>query len=138
MGSNNPLNSYGSGVPMVKKFIKDDPGIVPNTWWDHEETGHTSEAKREVMALFPDIAPFDTPKPERLLHRIVEIGSSPGDVVLDCFLGSGTTATVAHKMGRRWIGVEWSADTLDSFTIPRLAKVVEGGGEVGRWLVSER
>lgn len=116
----------GSGVPMVKRFLKDDPGIVPNTWWPHEETGHSSEAKREILAMFPDVEAFATPKPERLMERIIEIGSKPGEIVLDCFLGSGTTAAVAHKMGRRWVGVEFSPETLDVFAIPRLTMVVEG------------
>ena len=116
----------GSGVPMVKRFIKDDPGIVPNTWWSHEETGHTSEAKREILTMFPDVEAFATPKPERLMERIIEIGSDQGEIVLDCFLGSGTTAAVAHKMGRRWVGIEYSPETLDVFTVPRLTKIVDG------------
>ncbi|MGH9198640.1 MAG: site-specific DNA-methyltransferase, partial [Acidimicrobiia bacterium] len=115
-----------SGVPMVKRFLKDDPGIVPNTWWSHEEAGHSSEAKREILSMFPDIEAFATPKPERLMRRIIGIGSNPEDVVLDCFLGSGTTCAVAHKMGRRWIGIEWSAKTLETFAIPRLASVADG------------
>lgn len=93
----------GSGAPSIKQYLADAPGIVPNTWWSHEEAGHNDEAKRELMAMFPGKSPFATPKPERLLERIIEIASNPGDVVLDCFVGSGTTAAVAHKMGRRWI-----------------------------------
>lgn len=121
----------GSGVPMVKRFLKDDPGIVPNTWWSHEETGHTSEGKREILSMFPDVEAFATPKPERLLERIIEIGSEPDEIVLDCFLGSGTTAAVAHKMKRRWVGIEAEPDTLETFTLPRLTKVAEGNDPGG-------
>lgn len=117
----------GSNVPALKLFLHDvQDGLVPKTWWPHTEVGHTQEAKREIQGLFPETTPFDTPKPERLMHRIVHIASNPGDVVLDCFAGSGTTAAVAHKMGRRWITVEQSASTVETFTKPRLEKVVTG------------
>ncbi len=76
--------------------------------------------------MFPGLAPFATPKPERLLQRIVHIATNPGDILLDCFAGSGTTAAVAHKMGRRWVTVEREAATVERFTRPRLAKVVAG------------
>lgn len=72
------------------------------------------------------MAPFDTPKPEGLLQRVIHLGSEPGDIVLDCFAGSGTTASVAHKTGRRWLAVERSPDTVASFTLPRLERVVAG------------
>src|SRR5699024_9003159 len=65
-----------------------------------------------------------TPKPEQLIRRVVNIGSQPGDIVLDCFAGSGTTSAVAHKMGRRWVAVELSEETVDIFTRPRMEKVV--------------
>lgn len=88
--------------------------------------GTTGTAKNEIVALFPRETPFSTPKPERLLQRIIHIGSDPGDIVLDCFLGSGTTAAVCHKLDRRWVGIEWSRDTLERFAGPRLEKVVSG------------
>jgi len=117
----------GKGVPAVKLYLYEvQDGLVPRSWWPHTEVGHSQEAKREIQALFPDETPFATPKPERLLERIIHIASKPGDVVLDCFLGSGTTAAVAHKMSRRWIGVEWEPDVLASFALPRLTRVVEG------------
>lgn len=116
----------GSGMPNVKKFLEDMPGLVPHTFWSHEEVGHNDGAKKEIQALFPGVTPFATPKPERLLERILHIGSNPGDLVLDCFAGSGTTAAVAQKMGRRWVTVEWQASTIENFTLPRLKKVVEG------------
>jgi len=116
----------GNGVPRVKRFLSEMSGIVPKSWWPHEDAGHTDMARREIKNLVPDAAPFETAKPERLLQRIIHIGSNPDDIVLDCFIGSGTTAAVAHKMGRRWVGVERSADTLDTFVLPRLRKVVNG------------
>lgn len=97
----------------------------PETIWTHGEVGSTRTSSRETKDLSGG-EPFATPKPERLLQRIIEVGSDRGDVVLDCFLGSGTTAAVAHKLGRRWIGIEWSRNTLETFAIPRLEKVVAG------------
>lgn len=91
----------------------------------HTEVGSTGSAKSEIVALFPGETPFSTPKPERLLHRIIHIGSNPGDLVLDSFLGSGTAAAVAHKMGRRWIGVEMG-DHAVTHCVPRLNKVIDG------------
>ena len=76
--------------------------------------------------MFPGGAPFATPKPERLLERVIHIGSNTGDIVLDCFAGSGTTAAVAHKMGRRWVTAEILPSTVEQFTQPRLTKVVHG------------
>ena len=116
----------GGGVPRLKGYLSEAQGLVPKTWWPHTEVGHTDEAKAESKRLSSDSAPFATPKPERLLERVIHIGSNPGDIVLDCFLGSGTTAAVAHKMGRRWVGVERSHETLENFCTPRLKKVVEG------------
>lgn len=100
-------------------------------WLASDGIGQNSQGKREIKALFPHEHPFDTPKPESLLHRVITIGSQPGDIVLDCFAGSGTTAAVAHKMERRWVTVEWSASTLVTFTEPRLRKVVEGADSGG-------
>lgn len=99
-------------------------GTTPRTWWSNSEVGHNRAAKSEIKALFPGFTPFDTPKPERLLERIIHIGSNPGDIVLDCFAGSGTTAAVAQKMGRRWVTCELVEDTFKRFTRPRLEKVV--------------
>jgi adenine-specific DNA-methyltransferase len=101
-------------------------GIVPQTIWLHGEVGNTQEAKKEVMAVVPpDASVFQTPKPERLIKRILEIASGEGDLVLDSFLGSGTTAAVAHKMGRHYIGIEMG-DHAVTHCIPRLKKVIEG------------
>lgn len=113
----------GSRGIQRKQYIS-DIGRVPETWWPHSEVGHNRSAKNEIKALFPEAHPFATPKPERLLQRIIHIASNPGDIVLDCFAGSGTTAAVAHKMARRWITSEWSPETLANFVMPRLQKVV--------------
>lgn len=114
------------GQPNVIRYLDEDEGLVPWTWWPHEETGHNDEAKKEILTLFPGVPAFDTPKPERLLRRIIHIATDPGDLVLDCFVGSGTSAAVAQKMGRRFIATERSPETLATFTLPRLEMVVDG------------
>ena len=115
----------GSNVPAIKRFLSEvKQGMVPQTWWSYEEVGHTQDAKKEVVALFGEDA-FGTPKPEQLINRILHIATNPGDLVLDSFLGSGTTAAVAHKMGRRWIGIEMG-EHAQTHCLPRLEKVVAG------------
>ena len=118
----------GDGFPIIKSYLSEvQQGVVPRTWWSADETGFNQEAKRDHLnKLFPGVNPFATPKPERLLQRIVQIASNPGDIVLDCFAGSGTTAAVAHKMSRRWVAIEREALTINTFTVPRLTMVVAG------------
>lgn len=121
----------GDNIPAIKLYLSEvQAGLVPRTWWPHDKVGHTQEAKREIQALFPNILPFDTPKPERLVQRIIQIATNPGDWVLDSFLGSGTTAAVAHKMGRRWIGIELG-EHCHTHCLPRLQKVVDGTDQGG-------
>jgi adenine-specific DNA-methyltransferase len=116
----------GNNAPRVKKFKSEvKAGLVPSTWWPHQEVGTTGKAKAEITTLFPGDVPFSTPKPEALLERIIHIATNPGDLVLDSFLGSGTTAAVAHKMGRRWIGIEMG-DHAVTHCAPRLRKVIDG------------
>ena len=115
----------GNAVPSRKQFLDAIDGMVPWTWWPHEEAGHNDEAKREVQILFGADDAFGTPKPERLSQRILTIATNPGDLVLDSFLGSGTTAAVAHKMRRRWIGIEMG-EHARTHCLPRLEKVVAG------------
>jgi adenine-specific DNA-methyltransferase len=115
----------GEGVPRRIHYLKNAEGLVPWTWWNHEEVGHTGESKKEIQALFGDENIFDTPKPERLIQRILNIATNPGDIVLDSFLGSGTTAAVAHKMGRKWIGIELGEHS-HTHCLPRMKKVVDG------------
>ena len=116
----------GDATPSRKTFLCDlkQTGIPPRTIWTYEEVGHNHEAKEEIKNIFhADV--FGTPKPERLIQRILHIATKPGDLVLDSFLGSGTTAAVAHKMGRRWIGVELGEHCY-THCLPRLKKVVDG------------
>ena len=117
----------GTGRPMLKKYlIEMTAGLTANTWWDHAAFGSNKEASiglKDLLAGTPEL--FQTPKPEKLIQRILEITTHPNDLVLDSFLGSGTTAAVAHKMGRRWIGIEMGDHAL-THCLPRLRKVVEG------------
>jgi len=115
----------GDGAPSVKRFLKDMPGMVPWTWWSHVDAGHSEEGRKQSMELFGRDLAFSTAKPERLIERIFHIATNPGDLVLDSFLGSGTTAAVAHKMGRRYIGIEMG-DHAESHCVPRLKKVIDG------------
>ena len=122
----------GDRLPVIKKYLTDiQGGIVPKTWWPASEVGSNQEARRDhLRKLLPDIEPFSTPKPERLLKRIIEIATNPGDLVLDSFAGSGTTGAVAHKMGRRWIMVELG-EHCHTHIIPRLKKVIDGEDQGG-------
>ena len=116
----------GDGVPRRKAFLCEvQDGIVPPTIWTHEDSGNTQEAKKEMLSLLPTEEVFATPKPERLLQRVLAVATNPGDLVLDSFAGSGTTGAVAHKMGRRWIMVELG-EHCHTHIIPRLKKVIDG------------
>jgi adenine-specific DNA-methyltransferase len=114
----------GNGVPRRKEFLSKSKGVVPWTWWPHDDVGHTGESKTEANELFGADVSFGTPKPERLMKRVLEIATNPGDIVLDSFAGSGTTGAVAHKMGRRWIMVELG-EHCHTHIIPRLKKVID-------------
>jgi adenine-specific DNA-methyltransferase len=118
------------GQPNVIRYLSEVEGHVPWTWWPHEEVGHTDEARKESQALFGKDQTFDTAKPERLLRRLIEIATNPGDCILDSFAGSGTTGAVAHKMGRRWIMVELG-EHCHTHIIPRLKKVIDGADPGG-------
>jgi adenine-specific DNA-methyltransferase len=93
----------GRGAPRLKRFLEKASPVVPRSVWLHEDVGHTQSAMVESKALFPNAA-FPTPKPESVIARILQIATVEGDLVVDSFLGSGTTAAVAHKLGRRWQG----------------------------------
>jgi len=119
------FGANSSNVPRFKRFITDvQDGFTPTTLWFRDEVGDNQEAKKEVKAFDPDDV-FSTPKPERLIERILTLGSNPNDLVLDSFLGSGTTAAVAHKMGRRYIGIEMGEHAKTHCAV-RLRKVIEG------------
>jgi adenine-specific DNA-methyltransferase len=115
----------GNGVPRRKTYLSESEGQAVWSWWTNSEVGHNQEAKKESIALFGVSNPFSTPKPERLIQRVIHIGSNEGDVVLDFYAGSGTAAAVAHKMGRQFITVE-QMDYVENFTVGRLKKVVAG------------
>lgn len=120
------FNEAGTRI-VYRTYLWEQRDLPPSNLWDSvDETGSNRKAKNELKALFGLSARevFATPKPERLLERVIHIGSNPGDIVLDCFAGSGTTAAVAHKMGRRWVAVELNEATAETFTAPRLTKVV--------------
>ncbi len=116
----------GDRPPRMKAFLSEvQGGIVPDSWWTAADCGSNQEAKKELLALFPDEEPFATPKPERLLARVLQIASDPGELVLDPYAGSGTTAAVAHKLGRRWVAIEAGAHGAGMLR-DRLARVVAG------------
>lgn len=116
----------GDGSPRIKLFAHQLRGLVPFTVWGSADTGTNDEAKRHLLALFPEMDVFDTPKPENLLERIIHIATNPGELVVDIFGGSGTTATTAHKMRRRWIIAERNTQTVLDFIVPRLERVIAG------------
>lgn len=117
----------GKSKPQMKRFLTEaeTKGSSVKTWWD--DAGTATEATKELQKMNFD---FDTPKPERLLEKILQIATNPGDLVLDSFAGSGTTGAVAHKMGRRWIMVELG-EHCHTHIIPRLRKVIDGTDQGG-------
>lgn len=117
----------GSNTPRVKKFLRDAKiGLTPETIWLADEVGTSDSAKKQLMALFPDKENiFETPKPEELLKRIIEIASDEGDYVLDCYIGSGTTIATAHKLSRHYIGIE-IGNQMSELVVKRMNKVIEG------------
>ena len=120
----------GNNVPRKKTFLSEvKSGSVPMTIWKYEDVGSTQDAKKEVKQINPE-DPFATPKPEKLIERILEIATKPGDIILDSFLGSGTTIAVAHKMNRRWIGVEIGEQAYNQCKL-RLDKVIDGNDGLG-------
>ena len=123
------------GKRVIRKtYLKDQGGLAPsNIWFDIEDTGHNRQAKYELIKLFPNIRTsdlFKTPKPERLIRKILMVSTKSGDLVLDSFLGSGTTAAVAQKMGRRYIGIELGNHAY-THCYPRLKKVTDGTDQGG-------
>lgn len=116
----------GDNIPSTKRFLSEvKNGIIAQTLWTYEEVGHNQEAKKEIKMLFDGTSAFGTPKPERLLQRILTIGSNESDIVLDFFMGSATTQAVAMKMNRRFIGIE-QMDYIKTVSVERLKKVIAG------------
>jgi adenine-specific DNA-methyltransferase len=120
----------GQGAPQLKRYMSEvKQGATAMTIWKREEVGDNQEAKREVRA-FNSESVFATPKPERLIERVLTLATNPNDLVLDSFLGSGTTAAVAQKMGRRWIGIEMGNHAYTHCKV-RLDKVISGEDQGG-------
>lgn len=119
------LGENGTSRPRKKKFLSETEGVTVWTWWTNNEVGHNQEAKKEINVLFGADNAFDTPKPERLIQRILTLATNPGDLVLDSFLGSGTTAAVAQKMNRHYVGIEIGEHAV-THVVPRLRKVIDG------------
>ena len=126
------FGANGDRLPIIKRYLSEvREGVAPRTWWSADEVGTNQGAKRDHLnRLLSDVPPFETPKPEGLLHRVIQIASNPGDLILDSFAGSGTTGAVAHKMGRRWIMVELG-EHCNTHIIPRLQKVIDGNDPGG-------
>jgi adenine-specific DNA-methyltransferase len=121
------FGATGNNVPRAKKFLESQKGkgLTPETIWTAEDASTNDKAKKHLKQIFPDGVRFDTPKPEALVERVLHIATNVGDLVLDSFLGSGTTAAVAQKMRRRWIGIELGEHALEC-CVPRMKKVVDG------------
>jgi adenine-specific DNA-methyltransferase len=109
----------------TRLYLDNNTGRPPETIWFHPEVGSNRTSKSEIKNLMLGEKSFDTPKPERLIERVIHIASDKGDVILDSFLGSGTTAAVANKMGRKWIGIELG-EHATTHCYPRLKAVVDG------------
>lgn len=116
----------GNSMPSYKRFLSEvKDGVVAQTLWTYQEVGHNQDAKKEIKNLFEGNSVFGTPKPEKFIQRIITLGSNENDLVLDFFMGSATTQAVAHKMNRRYIGIE-QMDYINTVSVPRLQKVIEG------------
>ena len=120
----------GDGVPRIKKFLSTaKSGLTPETLWFAADVGTNKMAKKHLLNLFPNHEVFDTPKPESLIQKILQIATNEGDLVLDAFLGSGITIATAHKMRRRYIGIEQN-ECLMTYVLSRMKRVIkeEAGG----------
>ena len=127
------------GRSLARKYYladaKQSGGSTTTTWWD--DCGTATHAKKEIISIFGADNVFDTPKPEKLLEKVITLSTNPGDIILDSFAGSGTTGAVAHKMKRKWIMIELG-EHCQTHIIPRLKKVIDdadGGGvsESAKW-----
>jgi adenine-specific DNA-methyltransferase len=114
-----------SSKPQIKQFLHEvQQGAVAKSIWTYDEVGHNQVSRSEIVKLFGDLV-FATPKPEKLMKRIIELATIEGDLILDFFLGSGTTTAVAHKMRRKYIGID-RMDYIEDVVVARLRKVIEG------------
>ena len=124
----------GKSQPAIIRYLDEVDGFVPWTWWPHDDVGHTDEARKEVQSIFGTQTAFDTPKPTRLIERVLQIATNPGDLVLDSFAGSGTTghavlklnATLPDKAPRRCLLVEMEPKIAREVTAERVRRVAQG------------
>jgi site-specific DNA-methyltransferase (adenine-specific)/adenine-specific DNA-methyltransferase len=128
----------GNNAPAVKRFLTEvKQGVVPQTLWPYDEVGHTQEGEKELVSIIDFVdseSVFITPKPARLIERILQVSTSPGDLVLDSFAGSGTTGhatlklnqTAPDKEPRRFILVEMGPKIAREITAERVRRVAEG------------
>jgi adenine-specific DNA-methyltransferase len=123
----------GNSQPNVIRYLSEVEGVVPWTWWPHEDVGHTDEASKELLSLFPGGASFDTtPKPSRLLERVLQISTNPGDLILDSFAGTGTTGHAVLNLNkqdsgsRRFILIEMESKIARNVTAERVKRIAEG------------
>lgn len=114
--------SKPDSAPQFKRYLNAKGGVALGDFWNDINVINSQGLER---------VGYDTQKPEALLERVITMGSNPGDIVLDCFGGSGTTAAVAHKMGRRWVAAEILPDTVTGYTRPRLENVMFGRDDGG-------
>ena len=124
----------GKGRPRVKTYLSETEGVSAWSWWPHAETGHNQEAKKEINSILGSEASFDTPKPTRLIERMLQIATNSGDLILDSFAGSGTTAHAVLKLNsaspeqepRHFILVELESTIARNITRERIKRVTEG------------
>lgn len=125
--------SNGDGAPAVKRFLSEMPGMVPWTWWNHEDVGHTQEGNKQLASIMGEVV-FDYPKPTRLIERIIQIATDKDSIVLDSFAGSGTTAHAVLNMNksdggnRKFILIEM-CDYAETITAERVRRVISGYGD---------
>lgn len=119
----------GDSAPGIIRYLSEVEGLVAWTWWPHEDAGHTDEAKKEVLGL--DLQ-FETPKPKRLIKRIIQLAMGPNDLILDSFAGSGTTGDAVLDLNkedgghRRFILIEMQDEVARTVTSERLRRVIDG------------
>lgn len=124
----------GQGGIARKTYLENVGGKLPTNFWSHNDTGHTDEAKKELLSIFKGKAPFDTPKPSRLIQFVLQIVGDKDAIILDSFAGSGTTAHAVLNMNkqdgghRKFILVEMG-DYAENITAERVRRVINGYGE---------
>lgn len=124
----------GKGGIRRKTYLENVGGKPPTNLWLYTDTGHTDEAKKELLSIFKGKAPFDTPKPSRLIQFVLQIVGDKDAIILDSFAGSGTTAHAVLNMNkqdgghRKFILVEMG-DYAENITAERVRRVINGYGE---------